>query len=215
MKEFRTITADGIAEEDIKKSRFICYMKRVKTEEEAREFITAIKKEHHKANHNCSAFILGEEMNIKRSSDDGEPSGTAGVPMLTVLENHALTNVVAVVTRYFGGIKLGAGGLIRAYAGAVAHAINEIGIVEVKEQQGIAITLSYSQYQEFANWRATLGLEEYDTSFLADVQTTIFVDKEEATQTLASLTEFYHGKVEAGLSGLRVVEIPVHSDQDE
>ena len=154
MKEFKTIIEDGLVEEEIKKSRFICFMKRVTSEEEARDFINKIKKEHYKANHNCSAFILGESMEIKRSSDDGEPSGTAGVPMLTVLENHELTNVVAVVTRYFGGIKLGAGGLIRAYAGAVANAVKNIGVVKVKEQAGISIIMSYDPYQEIANWRA-------------------------------------------------------------
>ena len=100
-------------------------MKRIISEEEGREYIAQIKKEHHKANHSCSAMIVGDDGQIKRSSDDGEPSGTAGVPMLTVLEKQGLTNVVAVVTRYFGGIKLGAGGLIRAYSGSVAHAIEE------------------------------------------------------------------------------------------
>ncbi|MGT2800922.1 YigZ family protein [Streptococcus marmotae] len=210
MKEYRTITADGLTEEEIKKSRFICHLKRVKTEDEARDFINYIKKEHYRATHNCSAFILGEQMEIKRSSDDGEPSGTAGVPMLTVLENNHLTNVVAVVTRYFGGVKLGAGGLIRAYAGAVAHGLAEIGMVVVKEQQGIAITMSYSQYQEFANWRATHDLEEYDTAFLADIQTMIFVDKENTQNIIDSLTEFYHGKVQVKTAEFRVVEVPVH-----
>lgn len=210
MKEFKTIKEDGIVEEEIKKSRFICFMKRVTTEEEAREFINGIKKEHYKANHNCSAFILGENMEIKRSSDDGEPSGTAGVPMLTVLENHELTNVAAVVTRYFGGIKLGAGGLIRAYAGAVSKAVKEIGVVEVKEQKGISITLSYAQYQEFANWRAELGLEEHDTQFTTEVQTMIYVDKELVAPTLTSLTEFYHGKVTSQETEPRIVKVPVH-----
>lgn len=210
MKEFKTIKMDGIVEEEIKKSRFICFMKRVTTEEEARAFINSIKKEHYKANHNCSAFILGENMEIKRSSDDGEPSGTAGVPMLTVLENHQLTNVAAVVTRYFGGIKLGAGGLIRAYAGAVAKAVKEIGVVEVKEQKGIAITLSYAQYQEFANWRAKLGLEEHDAQFTTEVQTMIYVDKEMVEPTLASLTEFYHGKVTTQETEPRIVEVPIY-----
>ena len=111
---YKTIKNDGIFEEEIKKSRFICQLKRVDTEEEGRQFITQIKKEHYKATHSCSAMIIGEHAEIKRSSDDGEPSGTAGVPMLTVLEKQGLTNVVAVVTRYFGGIKLGAGGLIQA-----------------------------------------------------------------------------------------------------
>ena len=149
-------------------------------------------------------------MEIKRSSDDGEPSGTAGVPMLTVLENHELTNVATVVTRYFGGIKLGAGGLIRAYAGAVANAVKEIGVVEVKEQEGISITMSYAQYQEFANWRAEQGLEEFDTQFTTEVSTMIFVDKEHLEETLASLTEFYHGKVQAEKTDSRIVEVPVH-----
>ncbi|MTB65018.1 YigZ family protein [Streptococcus sp. zg-86] len=210
MKEYRTITADGLTEEEIKKSRFICHLKRVKTEDEARDFINYIKKEHYRATHNCSAFILGEQMEIKRSSDDGEPSGTAGVPMLTVLENNHLTNVAAVVTRYFGGVKLGAGGLIRAYAGAVAHCLAEIGMVVVKEQQGIAITMSYSQYQEFANWRATHDLEEYDTAFLADIRTMIFVDKEDTQKIIDSLIEFYHGKVQVETTEFRVVEVPVH-----
>ncbi|MCK3904854.1 YigZ family protein [Streptococcus suis] len=210
MKEFKTIKEDGIVEEEIKKSRFICFMKRVTSEEEARDFINKIKKEHYKATHNCSAFVLGKNMEIKRSSDDGEPSGTAGVPMLTVLENHQLTNVVTVVTRYFGGIKLGAGGLIRAYAGAVASAVKEIGVVEVKEQEGISITMSYAQYQEFANWRAERGLEEFDTQFTTEVSTMIFVDKEHLEETLASLTEFYHGKVQAEKTNSRIVEVPVY-----
>ncbi len=107
-----TIKEDFIAEEEIKKSRFICHLKRVYTEEEARAFISEIKKEHHKANHNCSAFTLGDRQEIQRSSDDGEPSGTAGVPMLEILKKREITNVCAVVTRYFGGIKLGAGGLM-------------------------------------------------------------------------------------------------------
>ncbi|NQP37051.1 YigZ family protein [Streptococcus suis] len=210
MKEFKTIKEDGLVEEEIKKSRFICFMKRVTSEKEARDFINKIKKEHYKANHNCSAFILGESMEIKRSSDDGEPSGTAGVPMLTVLENHELTNVVAVVTRYFGGIKLGAGGLIRAYAGAVANAVKNIGIVEVKEQEGISIIMSYTQYQEFANWRAEQGLEEFDTQFTTEVSSMVFVDKDCLEQTLASLTEFYHGKITAKKTNSRIVEVPIY-----
>ncbi|HEM3625474.1 YigZ family protein [Streptococcus suis] len=210
MKEFKTIKEDGLVEEEIKKSRFTCFMKRVTSEEEARDFINKIKKEHSKANHNCSAFILGESMEIKRSSDDGEPSGTAGVPMLTVLENHELTNVVAVVTRYFGGIKLGAGGLIRAYAGAVANAVKNIGIVEVKEQEGISIIMSYTQYQEFANWRAEQGLEEFDTQFTTEVSSMVFVDKDCLEQTLASLTEFYHGKITAEKTNSRIVEVPIY-----
>ena len=208
--EFRTIKEDGQVQEEIKKSRFICHAKRVYSEEEARAFITAIKKEHYKATHNCSAFIIGERSEIKRTSDDGEPSGTAGVPMLGVLENHNLTNVCVVVTRYFGGIKLGAGGLIRAYAGSVALAVKEIGIVEIKEQAGIQIQMSYAQYQEYGNFLKEHNLMELETNFTDQVETIIFVDKENKEAIKASLIEFFNGKVTLIDQGLREVEVPVN-----
>ena len=208
--EFRTIKEDGQVQEEIKKSRFICHAKRVYSEEEARDFITAIKKEHYKATHNCSAFIIGERSEIKRTSDDGEPSGTAGVPMLGVLENHNLTNVCVVVTRYFGGIKLGAGGLIRAYAGSVALAVKEIGIIEIKEQAGIAIQMSYAQYQEYSNFLKEYNLMELETNFTDQVDTMIYVDKEEKENIKAALVEFFNGKVTLTDQGLREVEVPVN-----
>ena len=208
--EFRTIKEDGQVQEEIKKSRFICHAKRVYSEEEARDFITAIKKEHYKATHNCSAFIIGERSEIKRTSDDGEPSGTASVPMLGVLENHNLTNVCVVVTRYFGGIKLGAGGLIRAYAGSVALAVKEIGIIEIKEQAGIAIQMSYAQYQEYGNFLKEHNLIELETNFTDQVDTMIYVDKEEKENIKAALVEFFNGKVTLTDQGLREVEVPVN-----
>ena len=208
--EFRTIKEDGQVQEEIKKSRFICHAKRVYSEEEARAFITAIKKEHYKATHNCSAFIVGERSEIKRTSDDGEPSGTAGVPMLGVLENHNLTNVCVVVTRYFGGIKLGAGGLIRAYASSVALAVKEIGIVEIKEQAGIQIQMSYAQYQEYGNFLKEHNLMELETNFTDQVDTIIFVDKEVKEDTKSALIEFFNGKVILTDQGLREVEVPVN-----
>ena len=208
--EFRTIKEDGQVQEEIKKSRFICHAKRVYSEEEARDFITAIKKEHYKATHNCSAFIIGEHSEVKRTSDDGEPSGTAGVPMLGVLENHNLTNICVVVTRYFGGIKLGAGGLIRAYAGSVALAVKEIGIIEIKEQAGIAIQMSYTQYQEYSNFLKAHNLMELDTNFTDQVDTMIYVDKEEKENIKATLVEFFNGKVTLTDQGLREVEVPVN-----
>lgn len=210
MKEFKTIKENGVVEEEIKKSRFICHVKRVTTEEEARYFITSIKKEHYKANHNCSCFILGERAEVKRSSDDGEPSGTAGVPMLTVLENNELTNVVAVVTRYFGGVKLGAGGLIRAYTESVAKAVREIGQVIVKEQVGITVTLSYAQYQDFANWREKHQLEEFNPQFLTEVEATVYSDEERVNELLTDLEEFYRGKVSTRKSESRIVELDLH-----
>ena len=208
--EYRTIKEDGQVQEEIKKSRFICHAKRVYSEEEARDFITAIKKEHYKATHNCSAFIVGERSEIKRTNDDGEPSGTAGIPMLGVLENHNLTNVCVVVTRYFGGIKLGAGGLIRAYAGSVALAVKEIGIIEIKEQAGIQIHMTYAQYQEYGNFLKEHNLIELETNFTDQVDTMIFIDKEKKDGIKADLIEFFNGKVTLTDKGLREVEVPVN-----
>ena len=123
-----TIAKDIRTEQVISKSRFICSLKKVKTEEEAQEFIKAVKKEFWDATHNCSAYVIDEQH--QRSSDDGEPSGTAGMPMLGVLRKQELQQVAAVVTRYFGGIKLGAGGLVRAYSGAVANAVDAAGLAQ-------------------------------------------------------------------------------------
>ncbi|WP_208560816.1 YigZ family protein [Marinilactibacillus kalidii] len=151
MQNFRTIKKNGSHEIDIKKSRFICHLKRTETEDEATTFIEEIKKAHWKANHNCSAYIMGERQDIQRAHDDGEPSGTAGVPMLEILKKRELNNVTAVVTRYFGGTKLGAGGLIRAYGGVVNEALSTIGIVERLLHQYITVTVAYPQSGKLEN----------------------------------------------------------------
>jgi uncharacterized YigZ family protein len=131
-----TIAKDTRTEQIISKSRFICSLKKVKTEDEAQEFIKAVKKEFWDATHNCSAYVIDEQH--QRSSDDGEPSGTAGMPMLGVLRKQNLQQVAAVVTRYFGGIKLGAGGLVRAYAGSVSRAVEEAGLAQ-KVRMGLYV----------------------------------------------------------------------------
>ena len=123
-----TIVKDFRQEIVIEKSRFICTLKKVQSEAEAQEFIKTIKKEFWDATHNCSAYIVDDM--AQRSSDDGEPSGTAGLPMLEVLRKNKLTNTAAVVTRYFGGIKLGAGGLVRAYTNSVSEAVKATGIAQ-------------------------------------------------------------------------------------
>ena len=142
--DYRTIANNGTFEEVIRKSTFICHLKRTDSEEEALAFIEEIKKEHYKATHNCSAYVIGENNDIQRANDDGEPSGTAGLPMLEVLKKNDLKNVTAVVTRYFGGVKLGAGGLIRAYGGSVSQALKELKIVDRILMQQIHLTVPYT-----------------------------------------------------------------------
>lgn len=190
-----TIQKDGVAEIEIKKSRFICTLKRVATETEAKEFIQSIKKKHHKATHNCSAFVIGEKSEIKRSSDDGEPSGTAGIPMLEVLVKKDLMNVAAVVTRYFGGIKLGSGGLIRAYSHAVSHAIDEIGIVEGKLQQEVFVTIAYPLFDKLQNYLENQQVAIKDMYFTAEVVVTCMIDENNLSIFEKNITERLNGQV--------------------
>lgn len=148
-KSIITIKQAHSIENVISKSRFIAYIKPVSTENEAKAFIDEIKTKHKDATHNCSAYIVGPEMNIQKANDDGEPSGTAGIPMLEILKKQEIHNVCVVVTRYFGGIKLGAGGLIRAYSGAVRDVIYDIGRVELREAIPVTVTLDYDQTGKF------------------------------------------------------------------
>ncbi|EJD98065.1 YigZ family protein [Staphylococcus epidermidis] len=148
-KSIITIKQAHSIENVISKSRFIAYIKPVSTENEAKAFIDAIKTKHKDATHNCSAYTVGPEMNIQKANDDGEPSGTAGIPMLEILKKLEIHNVCVVVTRYFGGIKLGAGGLIRAYSGAVRDVIYDIGRVELREAIPVTVTLDYDQTGKF------------------------------------------------------------------
>lgn len=204
-----TIKEDFIAEEEIKKSRFICHLKRVYTEEEARAFISEIKKEHHKANHNCSTFTLGDHQEIQRSSDDGEPSGTAGVPMLEILKKREITNVCAVVTRYFGGIKLGAGGLIRAYAGSVGHALDQVGLVKFVTQEQLILTLDYGNYDGLQRFLSSQGLVISESEFLSDVTVKLFVDLDKTEQLLDNLVEQFSGKISAAKGDKQLVEVDI------
>jgi uncharacterized YigZ family protein len=128
----------------IQKSRFIAHIKRAETEIEAQEFIQSLKKKYWDATHNCSAYIIGEHDQIQKANDDGEPSGTAGVPILEVLKKKKLKDTVVVITRYFGGIKLGAGGLIRAYGKATSEGLNTVGIVERRLVQVIHVNIDYT-----------------------------------------------------------------------
>ena len=148
-KSIITIKQAHSIENVISKSRFIAYIKPVSTENEAKAFIDEIKIKHKDATHNCSAYTVGPEMNIQKANDDGEPSGTAGIPMLEILKKLEIHNVCVVVTRYFGGIKLGAGGLIRAYSGAVRDVIYDIGRVELREAIPVTVTLDYDQTGKF------------------------------------------------------------------
>ena len=147
----------------IEKSKFITYMKRVKNEDEYKDYLAQIRKKHYDATHVCSAFICG---NIKRSSDDGEPSGTAGAPILNCLDKNNLDEVCALVVRYFGGTKLGTGGLIRAYSSSVSECLNIADLIEEKTFNKYELTLNYETANKIDYYlkTQTILLEtKYDT----------------------------------------------------
>ena len=144
MKKFVTIKEDSYDEFVEKKSTFITHLIRVTSEEEAREFIQKMKKKHYDATHVCSCYVVGDNNEITRANDDGEPSGTAGAPMLDVLVKNEIKIVCATVIRYFGGTKLGTGGLVRAYGGGVINALKNATLVERKDALEIRLELDYS-----------------------------------------------------------------------
>ena len=144
MKKFITIKENSYDEFVEKKSTFITHLVRVTSEEEAREFIQKMKKKHYGATHVCSCYVVGDNNEITRTNDDGEPSGTAGAPMLDVLVKNEIKNVCATVIRYFGGTKLGTGGLVRAYGGGVINALKNATLVERKDALEIRLELDYS-----------------------------------------------------------------------
>ena len=149
--DYLTVKGYSSHEIVIQKSRFIAYINRVETEEAAQDFIQKIKKQNWDATHNCSAYLIGEHDEIQKANDDGEPSGTAGVPILEVLKKRNLKDTVVVVTRYFGGIKLGAGGLIRAYSKATSEGLNATGIVERKLTRIMHTTVDYTWLGKLEN----------------------------------------------------------------
>jgi uncharacterized YigZ family protein len=144
LSHYYTVKELGAHEITIQRSRFIAHISRAESESEAQEFILAIKKKYWDATHNCSAYLIGENDHIQKANDDGEPSGTAGVPILEVLKKRNLKDTVVVITRYFGGVKLGAGGLIRAYGKSTSEGLNAVGIVKRKLVQILKVKIDYT-----------------------------------------------------------------------
>ena len=179
----------------IERSRFIGKVFTVKTEDEAREYINSVKKEHPFATHNCYAYVA-ERGAIARFSDDGEPQGTAGMPMLEVLKNRGLSDTLVVITRYFGGIKLGAGGLVRAYSSTAAAALDEAGVEELRPSNIIKVVVAYDKYSAFLKFCEKRTIITTDTAYGENVEITVAVPTEDAAEFKEKLTDFMAGKVE-------------------
>lgn len=141
---YLTVARDGDAEIEVKRSRFLCWLRRVEDQDHVRRVIEQARRQHWDARHHCSAFVLGADAQVQRSHDDGEPAGTAGAPMLEVLRGRGVSDVVAVVIRYFGGTLLGTGGLARAYSDAVRTCLDEVGVVRRRQVRILDVTTDHA-----------------------------------------------------------------------
>lgn len=177
-----------------KKSRFICTVHAVDTEEEAIEFIEKMRKQYWDATHNCFAYVIGERQQIQRCSDDGEPSGTAGRPMLDVLLGKKLCNAVVVVTRYFGGILLGTGGLVRAYSKSTQVGLEESVVFEKCCGKQVSIFTDYNGIGKLQYMTATMELHTLDTEYTDKVVVKLLVPEEQLGEMEKKVTEATSGK---------------------
>ncbi|GAA2113508.1 YigZ family protein [Kitasatospora saccharophila] len=209
-KPYLTVRGSGSRELEIKKSRFICHLARVADEEEAQAFIAGIRKQYWDARHNCTAFVVGGEQPRERSSDDGEPAGTAGVPMLEVLRRRGVTDTAAVVTRYFGGIKLGAGGLVRAYGAVVSEALDGLGLLERRPVALLSVTVDHTRAGRLENDLRAAGYAVAGLEYLADgVRIEVGVPEPETARFHTWLAEATGGSAGARPAGRTFVEVEV------
>ncbi|WP_428912657.1 YigZ family protein [Niallia sp. Krafla_26] len=196
LTSYYTVKGNGENEIVIEKSRFIAHVERVETEESAQEFIQSIKKSHWNATHNCSAYLIGENDQIQKANDDGEPSGTAGVPILEVLKKKHLKDTVVVVTRYFGGIKLGAGGLIRAYGKATSEGINATGIVERKLMKVMSTKIDYTWLGRVENELRSSVYAIKEIHYLDNVVIDTYVEEPQTQNFVEWMVELTNGQGE-------------------
>ncbi len=208
----RLIAGAGSHELVIKKSRFICTVDRVASEAEARTFVTELRKRYWGASHNCAAWVVGERGELQRSNDDGEPSGTADAPMLNVLNRRELTDTVAVVTRYFGGTLLGAGGLIRAYGQSLSETIDRVGIVVRKPLSVVAVDATHDDagrldYALRGTRYLVAGID-----YGATVTFQLHLDGADLSPFASWLAETTSGRCAGRAIGIEHVEVPVKDE---
>ena len=195
LEQYKTVFCGGEAEIIEKKSRFIATVKPVKSEEEALEFIECMRKKYWNATHNCFAYVIGEHFQVQRCSDDGEPSGTAGKPMLDVLLGEEIHNVAVVVTRYFGGTLLGTGGLVRAYSTAASMALEAGGVSVFERYIEYETTCSYSDYQKIQVILQSADTIIDSTDFGSEIVIKFAVAEDKVEKLKLNITETFAARV--------------------
>lgn len=209
MHIYKTTAENGTASYEIQKSRFIAYTSHVETEAEARDFVATIKKKHFDARHNCSAWVLGADSSQQKSNDDGEPGGTAGNPILEAIKQHGLTNVVVVVTRYFGGIKLGAGGLIRAYSHTASLGLEATPCLEVKPFCLMEAEMDYSLLGTVENWIRNEELRTGETAYLDKVTVRLLVEPADCEAISTELTNLTAAQCKITIHQPEYMSLPI------
>ncbi|MEI4769580.1 YigZ family protein [Psychrobacillus sp. FJAT-51614] len=208
--DYHTVKDYGESEIIIQKSRFLTYVNRAETEEEAQDFINSIKLKHKDATHNCSAYIIGEHDHIQKANDDGEPSGTAGVPMLEVLKKQGIKDTVVVVTRYFGGIKLGGGGLIRAYGKATTEGIAAAKVVERKLHHLMKVSIDYNWLGKVENEVRNSEYPLKDINYADSVEVNVYVKAEDESKFSDWMTEITNGQTKIEIVEKEFLEFEVN-----
>lgn len=196
LPNYYTVKGYGEHEIEIQRSRFIAYIQRAETEEAAQAFIQKIKKQNWNATHNCSAYLIGENDQIQKANDDGEPSGTAGVPILEVLKKKQLKDTVVVITRYFGGIKLGAGGLIRAYGKATSEGLKATGVVERKLMRIMHTIIDYTLLGKVENELRSSVYQVKEIHYLDKVEIETYVAESQTEAFNEWMVEMTNGQCE-------------------
>lgn len=192
---YNTVRQESRIEFVVNKSRFIGWCYPVKTEAEALEKLEAIRKKHWDATHNCYAYAVGDRAETARFSDDGEPGGTAGMPMMEVLRQRGLTYVLVIATRYFGGVLLGAGGLVRAYSKTAADACTAAGQIAMKRTAFYGLTVDYPLWGRVESWLRTGGYPIHELEFLENVRVTALVPPGQEEAFCAGCVELTDGRI--------------------
>lgn len=207
MTEYYIPTGDGEAEFVEKRSSFLGHVRLVETEDEAKEFIAQMKKKYYDARHNCWCYIIKD--GAERYSDDGEPQGTAGIPMLEVFRRENVCNVVCVVTRYFGGILLGAGGLLRAYTRSAKDALNAAGISVVRRWVEMELPCSYAIAEKMKLEVTAFDGIVSDMEYGAEVTIKVFIPEEKGDEFAERIFDVSHGSVKATITGEDFKAVPI------
>jgi len=203
MKNYRTINEIVVSEYKIKKSKFYCYMKPIDSKEEAESFIEEISKKNYDARHNVPVYLIGYNYEIQKYSDDGEPSGTAGMPILEMLKNERITNIAVVVTRYFGGIKLGTGGLLRAYLESARLSLDKCEFVDRIIYKKISFFADYTMHGKFMNYIKNSDMIELASEEFSDkVEIKLFINAENFDRIEKDFVNIFSGQINLKEEGL-------------